>query len=115
MPKMVVHSHTYPLGHYITGAYWHDLNPGDLHLTLADTGWAKTQWGKYYGQWLAGAAIFTWDFRGKFEADELLDMIQNHKDHHFLRTSHCVPLSDSSGCRKMGLSRCATAQLLASC
>ncbi|MBG0774828.1 MAG: AMP-binding protein [Desulfovibrionaceae bacterium] len=86
MPKMVEHTHTYPLGHYTTGLYWHDLRPGDVHLTLADTGWAKTQWGKYYGQWLAGAAIFVWDFRGKFEPAELLHQLS---EHHV--TSFCAP------------------------
>ena len=28
---------------------------GGLHLTVADTGWAKSAWGKIYGQWLAAA------------------------------------------------------------
>ncbi len=86
MPKMVEHPHTYPLGHYTTGVYWHDLRPGDLHLTLADSGWAKAVWGKFYGQWMAGACVFTWDFRGKFEADELLRMLAEHKV-----TTFCAP------------------------
>lgn len=79
MPKMVLHTHTYAFGHVITGAYWHDLEPTDLHLTLSDTGWAKSVWGKFYGQWLAGAAIFVWDFRGKFEPRELLRILSTHK------------------------------------
>ncbi len=40
-PKMVAHDFTYPLGHIITGSFWHNLNEDSLHLTLADTGWAK--------------------------------------------------------------------------
>jgi len=72
MPKMVVHNHNYPLGHVTTGVYWHDLRPGDLHLTVADTGWAKSIWGKFFGQWYAGACVFTWDYRGKFIPSELL-------------------------------------------
>ncbi|MFN2343918.1 MAG: AMP-binding protein, partial [Desulfonatronovibrio sp.] len=40
-PKMVEHTHNYPLGHWTTAAYWHDLKPGDVHLPLADTGWGK--------------------------------------------------------------------------
>ncbi|MBI4804624.1 MAG: AMP-binding protein [Desulfovibrio sp.] len=79
MPKMVVHNHKYPLGHITTGVYWHDLRPGDLHLTVADTGWAKSIWGKFFGQWMAGACVFTWDYRGKFVPAELLQVICDHK------------------------------------
>ena len=86
MPKMVEHVHTYPLGHYVTGAYWHDLRPGDLHLTLADTGWGKAVWGKFYGQWMAGAAVFVYDFRGKFEPAALLGMLATHRI-----TTFCAP------------------------
>ncbi len=57
-PKMVEHTHTYPLGHIMTGSYWHDLEPGDIHLTVADTGWGKAVWGKFYGQWMADAVVF---------------------------------------------------------
>lgn len=45
-PKMVAHDFTYPLGHIVTGSYWHNLNEESLHLTLADTGWGKAVWGK---------------------------------------------------------------------
>lgn len=86
MPKMVEHSHGYPLGHLTTGVYWHNLEPGDVHLTLADTGWGKAVWGKFYGQWMAGATVFTWDFRGKFVPAELLDIISQHKV-----TTFCAP------------------------
>jgi len=86
MPKMVLHTNTYPLGHITTGMYWHDLEPGDLHLTLSDTGWAKSVWGKFYGQWLAGAVVFVWDFRGKFEPRELLRILSEHKI-----TTFCAP------------------------
>ncbi|ACN14307.1 AcsM2 [Desulforapulum autotrophicum HRM2] len=78
-PKMVVHTHTYPLGHVPTGLYWHDLEPGDIQLTLADTGWGKAVWGKFYGQWMAGATVFVYDFRGKFEPKNLLKMISRHR------------------------------------
>jgi len=86
MPKMVLHAHSYPLGHITTGAYWHDLEPGDVHLTLSDTGWAKSVWGKFYGQWLSGAVVFVWDFRGKFEPRELLRILSEHKV-----TTFCAP------------------------
>ena len=49
-PKMVAHDFTYPLGHITTGLLWHNLHEGSLHLTIADTGWAKAAWGKLYGQ-----------------------------------------------------------------
>ncbi|MDK2956690.1 MAG: acetyl-CoA synthetase [Desulfovibrionales bacterium] len=86
MPKMVSHDHTYPIGHWITGVYWHDLREGDLHLTLADTGWGKAVWGKFYGQWMAKAAIFVWDFRGKFDPQGLLQILSEYKI-----TSFCAP------------------------
>ncbi len=85
-PKMVEHTHRYPLGHYTTGAYWHDLEPGDLHLTLADTGWGKAVWGKMYGQWMAGATVFVHDFRGKFDPAALLEVMAANKI-----TSFCAP------------------------
>ncbi|WP_035040110.1 AMP-binding protein [Desulfovibrio sp. X2] len=86
MPKMVEHTHTYPLGHFTTGVYWHNLGETDLHLTLADTGWGKAVWGKFYGQWMAGAAVFTWDFRGKFDPARLLELLAEHEV-----TSFCAP------------------------
>lgn len=84
--KMVCHDHLYPLGHFTTGVYWHDLEPGDIHLTVSDTGWGKSVWGKFYGQWIAGAVVFVWDFRGKFVPAHLLDIISRHKI-----TTFCAP------------------------
>jgi acetyl-CoA synthetase len=84
-PKMVVHDFTYPLGHIITGI-WHNLDETSLHLTLADTGWGKAVWGKFYAQMIFGATIFVYDFDGKFEADKLLQVIQDYKI-----TSFCAP------------------------
>ncbi|WP_426908757.1 AMP-binding protein, partial [Ralstonia pseudosolanacearum] len=57
-PKMVAHDFLYALGHLTTGVFWHNLHPGSLHLTVADTGWGKAVWGKFYGQWFAGATVF---------------------------------------------------------
>ncbi len=51
-PKIAAHSYKYPLGHFITAKYWHQVNPDGLHFTISDTGWAKAMWGKLYGQWL---------------------------------------------------------------
>ncbi|HKK34410.1 MAG TPA: AMP-binding protein [Desulfomicrobiaceae bacterium] len=78
-PKMVQHSHTYPLGHLMTGMYWHDLEPGDIHLTVSDTGWGKALWGKFYGQWMSGAVVFVYDFRGKFEPAKLLQVVAENR------------------------------------
>lgn len=84
-PKMVAHDFTYPLGHIITASYWHNLHPDSLHLTLADTGWGKAVWGKLYGQWIAGADVFVYDF-DKFKPVDVLHQIHNHKI-----TSLCAP------------------------
>ena len=79
MPKMVVHDYRYPLGHILTAKFWQDLHPGDLHFTHADTGWAKTSWGKIYGQWLCEAAIFVYDYDSKFNPTDLLHVIERHR------------------------------------
>ena len=85
MPKMVAHDFTYPLGHLITGRFWHNLNERSIHLTTADSGWAKCAWGKFYGQWLAGATIFVYDF-DKFNAKNMLKILEK-----FRVTSFCAP------------------------
>lgn len=84
-PKMVAHDFTYPLGHIITGSFWHNVGEDSLHLTLADTGWGKAVWGKLYGQWIAGANVFVYDFE-KFEPVDVL-----HKIQEFGITSFCAP------------------------
>ena len=73
-PKMVAHDFTYPLGHIVTGSFWHNLDENSLHLTIADTGWGKAVWGKYYGQWLMEACVFTYDF-DRFHPSEILSLI----------------------------------------
>ncbi len=77
-PKMVVHEQSYPLGHIVTARFWHDLRTNDLHFTLSDTGWAKSAWGKFYGQWIEGAAIFVYDIRSRFNATEILPLIEKY-------------------------------------
>ena len=62
MPKMVIHDYLYPLGHIPTAKYWHKVDPDGLHLTVYETGWAKSVWGKLYGQWLMEAGIDVFDF-----------------------------------------------------
>ena len=85
-PKMVMHDFSYPLAHIITAKYWHNLNERSLHLTLADTGWGKAVWGKFYGQMLAGATVFVYDYEGRFIPENLLKMMQNYKI-----SSFCAP------------------------
>ena len=84
-PKMVAHDFTYPLGHISKGCFWHNLHEGSLHLTIADTGWAKAAWGKLYGQWLAGANIFVYDHE-KFTPADILRKIGQYRI-----TSLCAP------------------------
>jgi len=84
-PKMVAHNFQYPLGHIVTAKYWQRVKDGGLHLTLAETGWAKAVWGKIYGQWMAGSAVFVYDF-DRFCAKELLRMMEKYKV-----TTFCAP------------------------
>ena len=85
-PKMVMHDYSYPLAHIVTAKYWHNLNDESLHLTLADTGWGKAAWGKFYGQMIAGATVFVYDYEGHFKPTELLRVMQDFKI-----TSFCAP------------------------
>lgn len=85
-PKMVAHNFTYPLGHINTAVFWQRLNDNDIHFTLSESGWAKCSWGKMYGQWLAGATVFIFDFSHVFTAHDLLSAISTHKI-----TSFCAP------------------------
>ena len=84
-PKMVLHDMTYPLGHLATGVYWHQLADDDIHLTWADSGWAKCSWGKSYGQWLAGACNFVYDVE-KVDYKKVLTVMAKYRI-----TSFCAP------------------------
>jgi acetyl-CoA synthetase len=85
-PKMVMHDFTYPLAHILTAKYWHKVHDGSLHLTVADTGWGKAVWGKMYGQLIAGATVFVYDFEGRFEPQNMLKVMSDFKI-----TSFCAP------------------------
>ena len=84
-PKIAAHNYRYPLGHFITAKYWHQVNPDGLHLTISDTGWAKSMWGKLYGQWLCEAAIFVYDF-DRFDAEKILPLFKKYGI-----TTFCAP------------------------
>jgi acetyl-CoA synthetase len=85
MPKMVKHNFTYPLGHILTAKYWQNVQDNGLHFTVADTGWAKSAWGKIYGQWISGSAIMVYDYN-KFVPLKLLEVIIKYKV-----TTFCAP------------------------
>ena len=84
-PKIAAHNYKYPIGHFITAKYWHQVNPDGLHLTISDTGWAKSLWGKLYGQWLCEAAVFVYDF-DRFDAEKILPMFAKYQI-----TTFCAP------------------------
>ncbi len=84
-PKMVVHSYTYPLGHIVTAKYWQCVLNDGLHLTVADTGWAKCSWGKIYGQWLCGSAVMVYEFE-RFHAEEMMKVLEKYQV-----TTFCAP------------------------
>jgi acetyl-CoA synthetase len=85
MPKMVNHDFIYPLGHILTAKYWQNVMDNGLHFTVADTGWAKSAWGKLYGQWLSGSAVMTYDY-DKFVPKNLMEVIEKYKV-----TTFCAP------------------------
>ena len=85
LPKMVYHDFTYPLGHIMTAKFWQNVQNDGLHLTVADTGWAKAAWGKIYGQWISGSALFIYDYN-RFVAKDMLDVLVKYQV-----TSFCSP------------------------
>lgn len=84
-PKMVQHNFTYPLGHILTAKYWQNVQEDGLHFTVADTGWAKAVWGKIYGQWICGNAVFVYDY-DKFIPKNLLEVLEKYQI-----TTFCAP------------------------
>ena len=84
-PKIAAHNYKYALGHFHTAKYWHHVDPGGLHFTISDTGWAKAMWGKMYGQWLCEAATFVYDF-DRFDAADILPMFAKYRI-----TTFCAP------------------------
>lgn len=112
MPKMVMHNFTYPLGHIITARYWQTVIDDGLHFTMAETGWAKCSWGKIYGQWISGSAVFVYDYHGRFTPTDVLPLIKKYGINTF-----CAPPTiyrflvkeDLSGYDLSSLSHCSTA------
>lgn len=84
-PKMVLQDFLYPIGHIMTAKYWHGVVDDGLHLSIAETGWAKATWGKLYGQWICGTAQFVYDMN-MLKPDKMLQMIAK-----FGLTTFCAP------------------------
>jgi acetyl-CoA synthetase len=111
-PKMVAHDYTYPLGHIVNAAYWHNVQDDGLHFTMAETGWAKFSWGKIYGQWIAGSAVFGYDYYGRFTPTDILPLLSKYKI-----TTFCAPPTiyrflvkeDLSGYDLSSVKHCSTA------
>jgi acetyl-CoA synthetase len=85
IPKFVKHDHTYPLGHILTAKYWQNVVEDGLHYTVAETGWAKSMWGSIYGQWIAGSAVFVYDYK-RFDPKKVLEKMS-----HYGVTTFCAP------------------------
>ena len=83
--KMAAHKHTYALGHFVTAKYWHCCERDGLHFTISDTGWGKSLWGKFYGQFMCEGAVFVYDFR-RFSAPDLLPLFAKYGI-----TTFCAP------------------------
>lgn len=84
-PKGVIHDNTYPLAHIVTAKYWQGAEENGLHFTVAETGWAKTSWGKIYGQWLVGSAVMVFDF-DNFDPRQIETIINRYSV-----TTFCAP------------------------
>ncbi|MDR2047657.1 MAG: AMP-binding protein [Clostridiales bacterium] len=85
-PKMVLHDYVYPIGHIINAKFWQRVLDDGLHFTMAETGWAKFSWGQIYGQWIAGTAIFCYDYYGRFTPTDILPLLSKYKV-----TTFCAP------------------------
>ena len=84
-PKIITHDFKYPLGHIMTGVFWHRVVDGGLHFTISDTGWLKSLWGKLYGQWFGESAVFVYDF-DRFHGADILEKMEKYKV-----TTFCAP------------------------
>ncbi len=77
-PKMALHTHaSYPIGHIVTGKYWLDLRPEDMHWNVSDTGWAKAAWSSYFGPWNMGSAQFI-HHTDRFDPQKTLELLSKY-------------------------------------
>ncbi|WP_035589730.1 acyl-CoA synthetase [Hippea jasoniae] len=85
-PKLVIHTHSYPIGH-LTTMYWINAKKDDIHYNISAPGWAKYAWSTIFAPWNAEAIIFVFKYE-KFEAKKVLRAMEK-----FGVTSLCAPLS----------------------
>ncbi len=85
-PKMVLHTHSYPLGHEVTARFAQALTSRDIHLAVSETGWAKAAWGKLFGQMIVGAAIIQVENPGRFDPEQLMQAMEDYGV-----TTFCAP------------------------
>ncbi|MPZ81875.1 MAG: AMP-binding protein [Actinophytocola sp.] len=84
-PKLVEHTNaSYPVGH-LTTMYWLGLRPGDVHLNISASGWAKHAWSCFFAPWIAEATIFVYNYT-RFDARSMLDLLRSAEV-----TSFCAP------------------------
>jgi acyl-coenzyme A synthetase/AMP-(fatty) acid ligase len=76
-PKMAIQTQGYGLAHQITGRYWLDLTPEDLHWNLSDTGWAKAAWSSYFAPLNCGATLFI-HHSETFDPKRTLELLARH-------------------------------------
>ncbi len=85
-PKLVIHTHIYPVGH-LTTMYWVNTRKGDIHYNISSPGWAKYAWSNIFAPWNAGATAFILQY-SKFDADLVLRVLEKYKIN-----TLCAPLS----------------------
>jgi acetyl-CoA synthetase len=84
-PKLVAHTHaSYPVGHLST-MYWLGLRPGDVHLNLSSSGWAKHAWSSFFAPWNAPACVLSLNYE-RFDARAVLDQMSRYGV-----TTFCAP------------------------
>lgn len=76
-PKMTVHTQaSYGIAHTITGKFWLDQKPDDLHWNISDTGWAKAAWSSFFGPFICGSCVFVDD--ADFNPRRTLELLQRY-------------------------------------
>ena len=84
-PKLVEHTHaSYPIGHLST-MYWIGLQPGDVHLNVSSSGWAKHAWSCFFAPFTAGATVLVFGYP-RFDPQALLRTMTEHAV-----TTFCAP------------------------
>ena len=72
----------------LTGEFWLDCRPGEVHWNISDLGWGKAAWSSFFGPWHMGACVFAVDIHGKFDPPQTLDILARLPHHHLVRPAH---------------------------